>query len=186
LGEILLYEPDRNQGVIYSLREGRTLPFKLSDSPGLPGELLRPGIQVHFFTAPDGRGGFKAVQMTLEPVASLDARLRFVAKRAALRERRRREFATHKGTKKPQSTALEQQEDIAFMSTGVSERGRRGFRSRGKEAGDERSAAEHRQRAAQASEPEDVPREKEGSQPGDDESHFPATDDRLDSTAQTG
>lgn len=84
-------------------------------------EILRPGIQVHFFTAPDGSGGHKAVQMTLEPVASLDSRLRYVAKRAASRAKRRKEVEGRRQTDRA-TAASEQQEDIAFMSTGVSER----------------------------------------------------------------
>jgi hypothetical protein len=140
LGEILIYEPDRAQGLLYSLREGRTLPFKLSDSPGLPGDLLRPGIQVHFYTAPDDSGNQTAVQLSLEAVASLDARLRYVARRAARRAGRTLEAdRTGAQSEGAGETSVAILDDIAFMGAGVSQvstRGRRGLaggrRDRGK------------------------------------------------------
>lgn len=128
LGEILVYEPDRAQGILYSLREGRILPFKLADSPGLPGDILKPGIQVHFIAVTDDAGGYKAVNLSFEPVASLDARLRYVAKRAANRSRSASEVVTA-GTTSTSAASWSVGDDIAFMEAGVSEaltRGRRG------------------------------------------------------------
>lgn len=73
--------------------------------------------------------------MTLEPVASLDSRLRYVAKRAASRAKRRREGEGRRQVDRA-TAASEQQEDIAFMSTGISERRPRRAR-KGEETKDE-------------------------------------------------
>ncbi len=132
--------------MLYSLREGRTLPFKVSDSPGLPTEILRPGLQVHFLTASDDSGGQRAVQIALEPVASLDARLRYVARRAALRSTKAADTGRTKAEAAAEAAGAAQ-EDIAFMGAGVSQHATRGRRGPGgarreRERGEERNGNE--------------------------------------------
>ncbi len=132
--------------MLYSLREGRTLPFKTSDSPGLPTEILRPGLQVHFLTASDDSGGQRAVQISLEPVASLDARLRYVAKRAARRSTRAADSGRTKAEAAAEAAGAAQ-EDIAFMGAGLSEVSTSGRRGTGAGRRDREKADEHPERA---------------------------------------